>query len=607
MERVEKLPARRAGLRSSVACLVCVVFLTTGGGVCRAASWVSPTPGQSVANVVDVAVNTAPPQGVMCTGVHFYAKEQAQGGHPAPPNWHDLGFGSPDPSNGAIYHVGWFVANYPHTGAHDLKAVISYMRYGMPPQVWSVELTTTATVANALVSCTSQQQATPDPGVLKYDPDDPAFSAPQIDWSVTGAFAPDTINYLVVTIFTRGGQYIRKWEISPPVMSGTVTWDGKSQMGVAMPKGFYAFGIGIIRFAEDTHQNRQSDVSVSSDGQDPLVQRWEKPSVGSVKFRFDYTVTDGLHLGADTLTATLCDPDLDQVDAHNLPPGEGTWEAYSTYSGLPLEKDGDWRFALTYNEQTTGHSQWNKDHIADFGYPLFTSFHVEDAVNWDYSGGGQQAGGTAPDATTAAEHQRDQMVGRYWYAAKVFTDADAATLRAAVNRHPSALFFHAGHGDGGDPGLIQTSGYEWVICGYDASPEHNQYYHPADQQPQPIASVSHPEYQWDLSECKLFMTYACHSSEVGFHGSLPQAAVSRGAQTAVGFHDHTNFIGTPWTLWIWGSLCIGKEHFGFDPTGPLAVGPALQFAEDRMTWMYGDPWGSNNYDIAGDPYLCIVP
>jgi len=576
-----------------IAVLVAALFPTC----VNASTWVNPVQDLHVATTVDLQVrvdDASPP--IMCMGVTFYDREQAQGGHPAP-EWQDHGSATQDSTDPLLFHSPWMIANHSHNGNHDLKAVVHWMMMtGMPPSfwLWDEELPISCVADNIIVTCSSSQPATPDPHVLKFNPDDPSLDSATLSWEFSGAFDLDTVGWVDVSISDGAGGDIKRWVFEPTATSGDIEWDGTNEMGFPVPAGLYAFSADALRWCLDVHNTRNSDVTVMPDGQDPLMQRWDKPGTGAVKFRFDYDVQDYQQVGAETLVATLYDPDLNEVDSSSLIPDHGTQEAYVTFEGIDFSRHEPFHVALTYDEKAQ-HSQWNKDHEPDFGSPLFPSFGSPPAVNFGTSS-------FPGDAAIAAYYQQWPIDDPSWYAAKSYEGLSAEDMRAEVNALRPSIVYYGGHADGYDYGTLEP---DYALCGYDATYPGHDATHATT--PQPVASTN-PAYQWDLSRCVLCVWAACYSARERFHGRLHQAAVDRGADCAVAFWEGTG-TSSLWTDYFWGHLCCGADRVGCPDHGtfPPTVLNALTWAAAHVLHDTGSAQGYDEFVIAGSEFVRVVP
>jgi len=540
------------------------------------------------------------------SSVTFWARERAQGGH-GEGTLVLVGPGDPDPQDPGVFAKSWAASNYGHNGTYDAKVVVHWVKQGPPPPGTDDEILWQGfTVDNSIVDVvfdTVASRVTGDPYVFRYDPGQTALQHPEIHWYIHGMFAPETLSLLAHSIQIRdsGGGVVWQESGYSSATEGLIVWDGKNSAGQPCPAGLYSVMMSASRLGlQDGHSLRQCDVTVSTVPNEPLAVRYEKLAVGTVKFQFNYTLTDPTGNGADTVTATLYDPALAEVQHHALPTTPGTHEAYATFSGIDFTQDGTFTVLITYNEKTTQHSQWNKDHVADYGMPLAATFTVPAAVCID--------GYNVGDEEAIVKTYVEGLDGPTWYAQKIPPEQYTWSLRETVNNHRPALVSVYGHGDGGHTGVQQIHQAEWVLCGYDATdPDDAAYHNQQNGGPaQPIASVSHEGYRWDLSRCLVAVFEGCYTSAAQMHGALGSAAVSQGAGAGVGFTEAIGG-GIGWGDLYWGHLCIGPKHFGCSADGPMPVWAALGAAKWHIYQVHGEYHGYDSYLIAGDPGVMVVP
>ena len=514
--------------------------------------------------------------------------------------------GSPDPQRQGVYTANWAAQSYGHNGDYDAKAIVHWVKQGYPPQSNDEILWQGFEVDNLIVRVDITTQVSPDPYVFAYDPANPDLDSPQIAWQILGSFAPETQNLLTHTIqiCSSGGSVV--WEESgySPATIGTVFWDGKTSAGQPCPAGLYSVMMSASRVGlQDGHSLRQCDVTVATVPGKPLAVRYQKFAVGTVKFQFNYSLTDPTGNGADSVTATLYGPNLQPVGQDVALVGvPGTYELYGTFCGIDFTEGGTYTVLITYKEKTTEHSRWNKDHEADFGMPLAATFHVPYAVACSGSGVAQEEG--------LVQQYMGGLDGPTWYATKVVPDSqnapkDTPRLRATVNAHRPAIVYVGAHGEGAHHATLMIKAAEWILVPYDAAdPVADRPMHSSE--PRPVASASHPDYCWDLSQCTVAVFAACYSGLPDTHGVFRDASVSRGAQAGVDFTDMLNG-GTDWCNFFFGHLCVGPKLFGCSPDGPQPLCVALNEARWHYYQAFGEYGGYDTYMIAGNAGAMVVP
>ena len=254
-----------------------------------------------------------------------------------------------------------------------------------------------------------------------------------------------------------------------------------------------------------------------------------------------------------------------------------------------MHKTGRYRCILHFCDN---HSDFYKDHTNKLALPIEFEVCVPEAHNYD--------GNDTLYSAAAAEYHQKELPDGSAYRAQSWTNADP---HDATNRVKGVtIVYIVNHGWQGGGGILINGTGGWVA-----------------QKPQ---GINLPGYAFinenDFSSVNFVGFVGCDTAlteTTNGYGNLLDAAVSRGATTALGFAETiyfgSGFGGLPqtWTSEFWaaalGWLDINPPDGQWD--APMTVLDAARHATWVMELKWGNDYGYNSYAFRGITELILAP
>ena len=216
--------------------------------------WVAPQYGATVGAPVDLSVATAPGMGWMCTGVEFWCKESAHGGHGDGLLTECFYLSQPQRRYGDVWGATWlpYYDSWGHNGGWYLEARVHYRRFMPPGQTVTLVVTNVADVLDIVVDATSPAKppGLPDDAlVLAIDPtaQGTPYEHPTIQWQIQTVIPPQALSVFWISVRDAvSGTVVRtvnKADIPNFGLTGEWQWDGSMDGVPPPPEGQLAYGL----------------------------------------------------------------------------------------------------------------------------------------------------------------------------------------------------------------------------------------------------------------------------------------------------------------------------------------------------------------------------